>query len=349
MLKYLHLKNCLICNKIGTNIKNKKNIVLLKTKKNEMIHFNHDIDRIVSHFNLSLDLININDIICRKHINQLNRDLINVCANYNDESHIDDNSTIQSFKLNQQNDFSSSNDVECSLNGDTVIECDSLVDYDFVLNYDENINIDICEDFNDDSTVKSFKLNQQNDCSSSNEDECSLNEDTVLTNDSLVIDVQRTKNSHRYCFVCGIEYNKTTVPFRCISTDGIVEVFIKTNILIGSNSRCCHTHLTEARFLKKNEYVNLTSIKNSTKFTKSSLENIFKGIRTHDERTCSVFSRFGDFANIDSEYCEQITSFNRDEFILIISYLNTLKNSPTRTKEQALAIYLFWLTTGSTQ
>ena len=37
--------------------------MLLKTKKNEIIHFNHDIDRIVSHFNLSLDLININDII----------------------------------------------------------------------------------------------------------------------------------------------------------------------------------------------------------------------------------------------------------------------------------------------
>ena len=221
MLKYLHLKDCLICNKIGTDIKNKKNIVLLKTKKNEMIHFNHYIDRIVSHFNLSLDLININDIICRKHINQLNRDLINVkknknnndlCANYNDESHIDDNNTIQSFKLNQQNDCSSSNDVECSLNEDTVIECDSLVDNDFVLNSDENINIDTREDFNDDSTVQSFNLNQQNDCSSSNEDECSLNEDTVLTNDSLVIDVQRTKNSHRYCFVCGIEYNKTTVP-----------------------------------------------------------------------------------------------------------------------------------------
>ena len=68
MLEYLHLKNCLICNKIGTNIKNKKNIVLLKTKKNEMIHFNHDIDRIVSHFNSSLDLININDIIFRKYI-----------------------------------------------------------------------------------------------------------------------------------------------------------------------------------------------------------------------------------------------------------------------------------------
>jgi hypothetical protein len=34
---------------------------------------------------------------------------------------------------------------------------------------------------------------------------------------------------------------------------------------------------------------------------------------------------------------------------LTISYLNNLKNSPTRTKEQALSIYLFWLITGSTQ
>ena len=34
---------------------------------------------------------------------------------------------------------------------------------------------------------------------------------------------------------------------------------------------------------------------------------------------------------------------------MTISYLNNLKNSPTRTKEQALSIYLFWLITGSTQ
>ena len=308
MLKYLYLKNCLICNKKGTNIKNKKNIVVLKTQNNEIIQFNHDIDRIVSHFNLNLDLININDIVCRKHINQLNRDLMNT---NNDNININNN--------------------------------------DFGARYDENNNIETYEDNDDYSSVESFKFNQQNDASSSTEDECSLNEHMVLTNDSLVIDVKRTTNSHRYCFVCGIENNKTTEPFRSMSTDGILDAFIKTNVLIGSYSRCCHNHLTEARFLKRDEYVNLKAFKNSSKLTKTSLEAIFKGIRTHDERTCSVFSRFGDFSNIDTEYCSQITSFDKDEFILIISYLKTLKNSPTRTKEQALSIYLFWLTTGSTQ
>jgi hypothetical protein len=72
-------------------------------------------------------------------------------------------------------------------------------------------------------------------------------------------------------------------------------------------------------------------------------------MRTREERSSSVFARFGDFSNMDNEYCVQITSYNMDEFILINSYLTSLKNSPTRTKEQALATYLFWLTTGSTQ
>ena len=133
---------------------------------------------------------------------------------------------------------------------------------------------------------------------------------------------ERTTNSNQYCFVCGIQYDQTKESFRSISTDGILEVYIKTNILIGFDCRCCQNHLTEARFLKRNVSVKLKSIKNSTKLTKSSLEAIFKGIGTRDERTCSVFSCFGDFANIDNEYCSQITSFIKDEFILIISYLN---------------------------
>ena len=142
---------------------------------------------------------------------------------------------------------------------------------------------------------------------------------------------ERTTNSNQYCFVCGIQYDQTKESFRSISTDGILEVYIKNNVLKVFKSHCCQNHLTEARFLKRNEYVNLKSIQSSTKLTRSSLEAILKGIGTRDERTCSVFSCFGDFANIDNEYCSQITSFNKDEFILIISFLNNLKNFPTRT------------------
>jgi hypothetical protein len=121
MLKYLYLKNCLICNKKGTIIKNKKNIVVLKTQNNiEIIQYNHDIDRIVSHFNLNLDLININDIVCRKHINQLNRDLMNT------------------------------NNENININNN-----------DFGARYDENNNIETYEDHDDYSSVESFKFNQR--------------------------------------------------------------------------------------------------------------------------------------------------------------------------------------------
>ncbi len=124
---------------------------------------------------------------------------------------------------------------------------------------------------------------------------------------------------------------------------------MKAAILIHLNSRCCSYHLTDSKFLKKEEYNNLKSTKDNSQFTKSSLENLFQGFRTREERTCSVFARFGELSNIENEFCLQITSHSKDEFILINSYVKSLKNSPKRTKEQALAVYLFWLTTGSTQ
>ena len=64
----------------------------------------------------------------------------------------------------------------------------------------------------------------------------------------------KIKNSHRYCFVCKIEDNKTENSFRTICRDVIVDVYLKAAILIPLNSRCCSYHLTDSKFLKKEEY-----------------------------------------------------------------------------------------------
>ena len=127
------------------------------TEINGIIQYTQEIERIVSHFNLNLDLININDIVCRKHIN---RDLQKA---KNDDINDNDN-----FNIN-----------------------------DFGANYDENNNVETPEDNEDYSSDESFKLNELNDASSSTEDEVSLDEDIVSTNDNLVIDVKRTNNKFK--------------------------------------------------------------------------------------------------------------------------------------------------------
>jgi hypothetical protein len=77
MLKYLSLKHCRIYHKRGSNIKNKKNIIVLKTQNDNILQYYHDIDRISLNFDLNIGSISINDLVCRKHINQMERDLMN--------------------------------------------------------------------------------------------------------------------------------------------------------------------------------------------------------------------------------------------------------------------------------
>ena len=57
----------------------------------------------------------------------------------------------------------------------------------------------------------------------------------------------------------------------------------------------------------------------------------------------------GDMKNLDPELCESITTLTKDEFIFLSLCLPSIKNSNRRSKEQALAIYLYWLKTGLTQ
>ena len=43
------------------------------------------------------------------------------------------------------------------------------------------------------------------------------------------------------------------------------------------------------------------------------------------------------------------TFYTKDQLLLINNHLTSLKNSPARTKIQALVVYLKWLKTGLTQ
>ena len=63
----------------------------------------------------------------------------------------------------------------------------------------------------------------------------------------------------------------------------------------------------------------------------------------------SLFKRFYDFGSIDDIMSKRNTNFDRQQLIEIASNLKTMRNSPSRTVIQALAIYLFWLKTGLDQ
>ena len=134
-----------------------------------------------------------------------------------------------------------------------------------------------------------------------------------------------------------------------ISSDGIADLFIKTNILVKFGSRCCETHLTDNRFLKDNEIKNLITTKKERKIYTKSVKKLLESLRSNYISYSSNFSKFSDVNSIDSEFCFRNTGFYKDEFIFLANELKSTNNSPQRTKYQALAVYLFWLKTGLSQ
>ena len=79
------------------------------------------------------------------------------------------------------------------------------------------------------------------------------------------------------------------------------------------------------------------------------MEDFFKSVASSHKKTSSIFAKFGDMRNLDEDLCKSITTLTKDEFIFLTTCLDSIKNSNRRSKEQAIAIYLYWLKTGLTQ
>ncbi len=89
---------------------------------------------------------------------------------------------------------------------------------------DENNNNDVDENNNvsDEVSVSTFKYSDYSTEYNSNDyDSNYVDAENVPTNESLVVNIKRTTDSHRYCFVCKIEDKNTENSFRTICRDGI--------------------------------------------------------------------------------------------------------------------------------
>lgn len=73
------------------------------------------------------------------------------------------------------------------------------------------------------------------------------------------------------------------------------------------------------------------------------LNKLLAAFRSRELRKQSILTKFEKSQSISSELCLKVTCHSKDDFVKILNILTTLHKSPGRTKEQALAIYLFWL------
>lgn len=202
---------------------------------------------------------------------------------------------------------------------------------------------------NNNNTEESHNHNQNN----QNHESTSNNHELEITAANpvicLVLKIPSSYSSHKNCFVCT---NLSSSHPSSVVSDGLVlEAYFKRGIYIPFNSRCCTMHLNENKTLS-DEALNQVPIANvNHMFKADELERLLESIQRRELKESqhhTMLSKFEKIDLIDSELCEKVTHRTRSEFAQIVSRCTSLRNSPCRTKEQCLAVFLFWLHYGLT-
>lgn len=126
-----------------------------------------------------------------------------------------------------------------------------------------------------------------------------------------------------------------------------MKIYCKIGVIVPFDARCCTIHLDKFNMLNIDEYSKLEIASYHSKLNADETKLIVEGIRKQKVQT--LFNQFENYSTIDDQTCFRTTGFRKEEFALICFKCVSLKNSPGRSKEQALAVFLHWLKTGHTQ
>lgn len=63
----------------------------------------------------------------------------------------------------------------------------------------------------------------------------------------------------------------------------------------------------------------------------------------------SVFEKFKDISSVQDSHCIEITGWTKKQFLDFSKFITSIKNSKNRSKEQLIALYRYWLRTGTNQ
>ena len=155
----------------------------------------------------------------------------------------------------------------------------------------------------------------------------------------MTLKIPRTAAFYKNCVVCGEKKGLVNVP-----TKAFFDTFITSNILIPRDSKSCPKHLSRKNVFLRKCLNNLEIVSDDSVLTNDEIQMLLTSLRQTSKYT--LFERFSKRKNISEEECKQFTGLNKEQFNEVLCSLESLKESPSRTKAQALAVYLFWLRTG---
>lgn len=160
-------------------------------------------------------------------------------------------------------------------------------------------------------------------------------------------------SSHRMCFICGRKQtNKSKIKLHRINSESLGYFYSEEDrFIVKSHARACGYHLTETHHIKR-EHILIFDHHLSAKaiFRNVPRESIIAldAVKKHISNS-GPFDKFKNMDSVDDNHCEKITGWNKNVFMQFLEYLTDLKTTDTRTKEELVAIYRFWLRNGISQ
>ena len=160
--------------------------------------------------------------------------------------------------------------------------------------------------------------------------------------EKLTLHLTKACSSHKQCFVC--KSKASYAKLISIKSDASFDILAKKNIFVVKGSRCCNYHLDEKGFLTKEALTNLQAITGNVDFDKEAIQELIDAFQ-NSKSTNQFFSQYSS-SNPIEENSLSLIGFTKEEFLFLYEYLEEMKDTKQRTKQQALFIYLFWLRNG---
>lgn len=158
---------------------------------------------------------------------------------------------------------------------------------------------------------------------------------------SVTLAIPSTSTSHSYCFVCRKPGPKLIV----IPTYARFRVYIQSELFVQCGSRCCPSHI-ENGILSEDALKKVKASKSSCHLNRTSILELLQQAREEVLKKESTRLNFDDPTCLsDSDYLN-LTGPTREQFDDVLTHLNNIRHTKTRSIRTCLAILLTKLRCG---
>lgn len=160
---------------------------------------------------------------------------------------------------------------------------------------------------------------------------------------SVRLNIKCATKSHAYCFICKKPGPKLIVIPGNLRTD----VFLKHNVLITADSRCCPSHLnSDMDCFLPNALSELKTV-DFTYLNRTSILEILSKVRQVAINSSSKRMSFDSLEGYSNEDLVNMTGLNKEQLLDLYQYVQPhIRNTPARSSLTTLGLFLFKMKSG---